>query len=47
MTDEDMKYLGIYYCVRNHGFGGMKAHDEGYRLLISTMLDAYEKSSNP
>lgn len=44
VTDEDMKYLGIYSGVRNHGFGGMKAHNEGYRRLISTMLDAYEKS---
>ena len=43
VTYEDMKYLWIYSGVRNHGFGGMKAHNEGYHRLISTMLDAYEK----
>lgn len=44
VTDEERDtYGGIYSGASNGGTGGLKAHDEPYRNLIRTTLDAFQE----
>lgn len=42
ITIDDLQYTSIYSGSSNGGFGGLKARNEGYQRLISTMLEIYQ-----
>ena len=41
ITEEDLFYTSIYSGASNGGFGGLKARDEDYRRLVSTMINSF------
>ena len=46
ITQEDLFYASIYSGASNGGFGGLKARNEGYQRLLSTMLVVFSSNSN-
>ena len=38
VNEDDRSYIGLYSGQSNHGFGGLKARNEDYQRLITSML---------
>lgn len=41
VSDEDRKFIGIYSGADNNGFGGLKARNDDYKRLVSTMIEMF------